>query len=81
MLGVGAGGYRTSTTFPIVPGTYTVSIGGGGAGSNPNGGSVGTPSYIDSPGISSITSEGGGGGAKPPASIGARMNGGIYDHI
>ena len=74
--GGGAGGYRTSTTFPIVPGTYTVSIGGGGAGSNPNGGSVGTPSYIDSPGISSITSEGGGGGAKPPASIGARMNGG-----
>ena len=74
--GGGGGGYRTSTTFPIVPGTYTISIGGGGTGSNPNGGGVGTPSYIDSPGISSITSEGGGGGAKDPASIGNQKNGG-----
>ena len=73
--GGGGGGYRTSTTFPIVPGTYTISVGGGGAGSNPGGGGVGTPSYVDHPGISSITSEGGGGGAGG-SDIGAQKNGG-----
>ena len=73
--GGGGGGYRTSTTFPISPGTYTISVGGGGAGSNPGGGAVGTPSYIDHPGISSITSEGGGGGAGG-SDIGAQKNGG-----
>ena len=73
--GGGGGGYRTSTTFPIVPGTYTISVGSGGAGSNPGGGAVGTPSYVDHPGISSITSEGGGGGAGG-SDIGAQKNGG-----
>ena len=63
--GGGAGGFRTgSGTLELITGTYTMTIGAGGV-AGISGVSVATrgiPSFISSPGISSITSQGGGAG-------------------
>ena len=71
--GAGAGGYRTSTTT-ISTGPFTVSIGGGAAGTNVNGndipGAKGTPSYVEFP-TGTITATGGGfGGGGDPGAAG-----------
>lgn len=66
--GGGAGGMRIAS-FTLVPGTYEIQVGGGGA-RGPNGGTnsgkLGTDSYIRATsggvGFSSITGSGGGGG-------------------
>ena len=62
--GGGAGGFRTGSAFPVTPGPYSITVGGGGAGSaagpsftRPSGGD-GNPSVF-----STITSQGGGGGS------------------
>ena len=73
--GGGSGGLRTNltghplapneSTFPIStsPGSYTVTVGGGGVGSGPTGqGTSGTPSVF---GPGPVTSQGGGGGGGP----------------
>ena len=70
--GGGAGGMLNSTSFPITPGTYTITVGGAGGGSGP-GGTYGAPSHIQKTGISSITAEGGGGGNGP--NFGSRTQG------
>ena len=59
--GGGAGGVRTSTSFTIQPGTYTIQVGGG----QPQGtgpGNYATPSFIAHPEITTITAGGGEGG-------------------
>ena len=65
--GGGAGGFRTGIglTVSSAPGVYTISVGSGGArGEAPavNVATRGNPSFISSPGITSITSTGGGAG-------------------
>lgn len=71
--GGGAGGFRTgSGTLELINGTYTISVGAGGARGESPSASVatrGVPSFISSPGISSITSIGGGAGAGTPSSF------------
>ena len=70
--GGGAGGYRTGTSFPLTPGTYTIQVGSGGAGAVYLGsvGTQGTPSFITNPGITSVTSSGGGYGDAGPGGSG-----------
>jgi hypothetical protein len=64
--GGGAGGFRTGTGLPISssPGSYTVTVGSGGAIglSFRSNGVSGNPSWFGQVGISTITSTGGGGG-------------------
>ena len=64
--GSGAGGLLYSSTVPFSPGTFTIQVGGGGAGAVADNslGTVGTPSFITNPGITSITALGGGTGSR-----------------
>jgi PKD repeat protein len=61
--GGGAGGLVYSNGFPLVAGTYTVSVGGGGAASTGGSGGNGTNSVFSNSGSSAIVAMGGGGGA------------------
>ncbi len=63
--GGGAGGLLYNSSYPITPGSYSVTIGSGGAGlpaaGTPN---DGTPSTISRPDITTITAISGGGGGE-----------------
>ena len=57
--GGGAGGFRTGTSFPVIPGTtYTITVGSGGAGGAGSSTAVSGGNSI----FSSVTSNGGGSG-------------------
>ena len=62
--GGGAGGYLASTVNLNPGATYTVTVGGGGAGVNSNTfGNSGSNSVLSGTGITTVTAVGGGGGA------------------
>jgi hypothetical protein len=61
--GGGAGGLVYSNGFPLVAGTYSVSVGGGGAASTGGSGGNGTNSVFSNSVFSAIVAMGGGGGA------------------
>jgi hypothetical protein len=70
--GGGAGGFQTGSNFSLTSGTtYTITVGGGGAGVTNTRGTVGSDSVF-----SSITSTGGGGGGGGSASTTIGGNGG-----
>ena len=77
--GGGAGGFRNGigVTVNAAPGSYTVTVGAGGA-TTPNSttGGSGSPSWFGIVGVSTITSTGGGGGAPPTASNPGSANAG-----
>ena len=77
--GGGAGGYVSNTNVRFTAGNYNVSVGGGGSQNPPagrNSVSIGSPTTISGPNITTITASGGGGGGNANVSPTAAFNGG-----
>ena len=71
--GAGAGGVVYGATIPLLPGTYPVTVGGGGAGSP---GSPGTSGDGGPSSFNAVTALGGGGGGSGPGNLDGGRAGG-----